>query len=709
MLNHEINCFRKNVCIEREESTDDDTDDGKKDEDGKNKTESSEEPNFFATSIRLSNCFETENKYECVTRINNHGVVKTFTVRYKCCYGFKRTSDGCTKQVDLKPVLQTLDDLKLDEFRGLIKSSGLDGNFEASNFTIFVPSDIAIHEYNERLNDMNRVDPARRRRALNALSSKDLVLSHTVDGFVELADLENEATLESEDNKKSTIRINVYPTHSYEKMLTANCARLRKGNILAENGIIHIVDRVITPASERIEEIVKNNPKLTSLAKALENSDILKHLKADGHYTIFAPTDEAFSKLDETQRQKLLNGGSCASSKYSNKKLFFVFISDILKHHIVAHTVCSSAIIGNATTHNVDGVVLNMERTVDDELTFEGKAKITQADLIGTNGVIHLIDSLVIPESGKSGNNAATFCQYIGNVIKTHNYTKFQELVEKAGLTEELNNFDNATVFIPSDQAFENPETIKLLEGIGNDQSKLQQLVRYHVIDGEVESTDMSNDMKIPTKDAGKELRVNLYSTLPLFTNVINRATINCARLTGFDEKVCGSIVHEVNRVLAPPTKNILEIIQDNEKYSTLRELLNGTEVEKVLQQNNRSITFLAPTDETFALLEDKDLKMLKENKEKAEEVLRNHVLTEVLCCAGVGPHTWGFNSYVPTMGNQRVEVGRTGNQIHVNRAVVTSCDTVAVNGVLHTINKVLAPKKAPVTSVGGGFFFFDL
>lgn len=99
-------------------------------------------------------------------------------------------------------------------------------------------------------------------------------------------------------------------------------------------------------------------------------------------------------------------------------------------------------------------------------------------------------------------------------MIKTHNYTKFQELVAKAGLTEELNNFDNATVFIPSNQAFENPETVKLLEGIGNDQAKLQQLIRYHVINGEVESTEMSNDMKIPTKDAGKELRVNLYSTV---------------------------------------------------------------------------------------------------------------------------------------------------------------------------------------------------
>lgn len=50
--------------------------------------------------------------------------------------------------------------------------------------------------------------------------------------------------------------------------------------------------------------------------------------------------------------------------------------------------------------------------------------------------------------------------------------------------------------------------------------------------------------------------------------------------------------------------------------------------MEKILQENNRSITFLAPTDETFAALEEKDRTMLRENKEKAAEVLKNHVLT---------------------------------------------------------------------------------
>ncbi|XP_060517854.1 transforming growth factor-beta-induced protein ig-h3 [Cylas formicarius] len=683
----------KNVCIEREESTDDDNDD--KDEspeiEKKNNSEvtTHREPNFFSTSIRLSNCFESENKYECTTKINNHGVVKTFTVRYKCCYGFKRLPDsnGCTKQVDLKPILQTLEDLKLDEFRNLIRSSNLDGKFEEGNFTLFVPSDDAVHDYSEKINEVNNVEMARRRRAVsNALSSKDLVLSHSSEGFIELTDLDNEQLLESEDGQKSPIRINIYPTHSYEKMLTANCARVKKGNILADNGIVHILDRVVPPASEDLLKIIGSHPKLTFLRQILEKTDIPTRLKPDGHYTIFAPTDDAFNKVDENQRQKFLNGGGCASN--------------ILKHHIVAHTVCSTAIIGNATTHNVEGSVLNMERTMDDELIFEGKAKIIESDVIGTNGVIHLIDNLIVPESG----------QYIENVLKAHNFSKFQELVEKAGLTEELNDLENGTVFVPFNKAFENPEAQKLLEEIGNDQEKLKDLVRYHAVEGQMASCDMKNNLKLATRDNGKELRLNLYSTLPLFTNVINRATINCARMIGFDEKTCGSMVHEVNQVLIPPTKTIYELISDDERYSTLRQLLQGTEVETILREDNRSITFLAPTDETFAALDEDDRKQLLENKEKAEEVLKTHVLTEVLCCSGVGPNTWGFNSFIPTLGSQKVEVGRMGSQVRINRAVVTSCDNLATNGVLHTINKVLAPKKtSTISTIGGGFFLFDL
>ncbi|KAJ8964176.1 hypothetical protein NQ317_009268 [Molorchus minor] len=333
---------------------------------------------------------------------------------------------------------------------------------------------------------------------------------------------------------------------------------------------------------------------------------------------------------------------------------------------------------------------------MDDEVILEGKAKIVEADIMATNGVIHLINEIIIPDAGL----------YVGSVLKNQNFTKFQEIVEKAGLKEEVNGLSNGTVLVPSNKAFETPEAKKLLEEAENDPEKLKSVIRYHIIQGLLPSNDMSNNLKLTTNDDGKLLRINLYSTLPLFTNIVNRATANCARLTGFDEKACGSVIHEVNKVLIPPTKNIFELIDDNERYSTLRSILNGTEVEKILQENNRSLTFLAPTDETFAALDEKDKKLLLEDKERANTVLKNHVLTEVLCCAGVGPQSWGFSSYVSTLGNNNVEVGRSGSQIRINRGVVTSCDNVATNGVVHTINKVLLPRQPQVSTLGAVLAF---
>lgn len=77
-----------------------------------------------------------------------------------------------------------------------------------------------------------------------------------------------------------------------------------------------------------------------------------------------------------------------------------------------------------------------------------------------------------------------------------------------------------------------------------------------------------------------------------------------------------------------PPSKNILEVINSDDKYSTLRQILKDTEVEKILQEKNRSLTFLAPTDETFNALDEKEKKLLLEDKKKADVVLKNHVLT---------------------------------------------------------------------------------
>lgn len=117
------------------------------------------------------------------------------------------------------------------------------------------------------------------------------------------------------ENSNSSIRINVYPTNRSERMVTANCARVTKPDNLATNGIVHVVDGVVTPAAQSVRELLEDSKRLTNLKTVLKNTNLISVFKDDGHYTLFAPTDNAFNKLDESTKQKLLKGDACASSK----------------------------------------------------------------------------------------------------------------------------------------------------------------------------------------------------------------------------------------------------------------------------------------------------------------------------------------------------------------------------------------------------------
>lgn len=99
------------------------------------------------------------------------------------------------------------------------------------------------------------------------MSSKDLVLNHIVRGFVDLGDIENEEILNS-DYKNSTIRLNIYPTLNNDKLVTANCVPIRKPNNLAENGIVHVIDGVITPGQYSIKQIIEDSKKLNMMKKS---------------------------------------------------------------------------------------------------------------------------------------------------------------------------------------------------------------------------------------------------------------------------------------------------------------------------------------------------------------------------------------------------------------------------------------------------------
>lgn len=133
-----------------------------------------------------------------------------------------------------------------------------------------------------------------------------------------------------------------------------------------------------------IAEVVGDSDSLSTLADALDAADLTDVLDGEGPYTVFAPTDAAFDKLEEGTLESLL--------KEENKEK----LQRILKFHVLSGETMADAVeAGNVET--VAGVEATIEVSEDGkEVTYQG-AKVTNTDLQTSNGVIHLIDQVAMP------------------------------------------------------------------------------------------------------------------------------------------------------------------------------------------------------------------------------------------------------------------------------------------------------------------------
>lgn len=169
---------------------------------------------------------------------------------------------------------------------------------------------------------------ARSRRSpkdISGVTTKDLIESHVVDEVINIEDIENEQILVSKF-ANTTIRMNIFPKppgasnadDEYAYRYTANCAPITKPNQEADNGIVHVIERVMTPVTKTLIELVKERSDMAVLQTVLEKTNLAKML-GDGEkqFTLFAPTDSAFEKLEPHLRKTIKEGKGCALSKYT--------------------------------------------------------------------------------------------------------------------------------------------------------------------------------------------------------------------------------------------------------------------------------------------------------------------------------------------------------------------------------------------------------
>lgn len=263
--------------------------------------------------------------------------------------------------------------------------------------------------------------------------------------------------------------------------------------------------------------------KFKTLAAALGAADLVGTLQGKGPFTVFAPTDDAFAKLPAGTVDTLL--------KPENKAK----LAGILTYHVVPGKVLAGQVVGltGATTANGQRVDIKVEGST---VMIDG-AKVVTTDIECDNGVIHIIDSVILPADKTIPATAAA----------AGSFSTLLAAAKAAGLADVLAGEGPFTVFAPTDDAFK-----KLPKGtvdallMPENKQKLVDILKYHVVAGRVYS-----DAALKAKNA-KTLQSASIS-IGVKDGV---AMVNDAKLVATDLDASNGVIHVIDTVLMPPPSN---------------------------------------------------------------------------------------------------------------------------------------------------------
>jgi uncharacterized surface protein with fasciclin (FAS1) repeats len=247
------------------------------------------------------------------------------------------------------------------EAAGLLDALQADGSY-----TVFAPTDAAFAALPEGTLDALLADPA-------ALA--EVLTYHVVEGEVFARDL---------DGVVSTGTLAGYPV-LFDLSMGAkiNGVNIIATDILATNGVIHVIDEVLLPPEGDIVETAVAAG-FSTLAAALVAGELVEALQGEGPFTVFAPTNEAFANLPEGVLDDLLLP--------ENKEN----LQSILLYHVVEGEIFSGNLENGASAPTLQGQNISVDLSDGVKIN---TSNVTVADIITKNGVIHIIDAVLLPAS----------------------------------------------------------------------------------------------------------------------------------------------------------------------------------------------------------------------------------------------------------------------------------------------------------------------
>jgi uncharacterized surface protein with fasciclin (FAS1) repeats len=264
----------------------------------------------------------------------------------------------------------------------------------------------------------------------------------------------------------------------------------------------------------------------TTLLAALEAAGLTEALQGAGPFTVFAPTDKAFAALPKGTLQTLLEAEN-------REKL-----QSILKYHVVSGTVMSTDLLKSPEAATLHGDTVELTLRIND-------ARVVTADIKATNGVIHVIDRVILPGTAKpiAGHANVQTCEtsdktIVQTAMAAGQFKTLVAALQAADLAGALAGEGPFTVFAPTDEAFARlPEgTVESLVQPQN-RSKLQAILKYHVIPGQLGSNDIVAVHTVKTLNGQP-----IYPSLLVDDAALQVKNIYCRN----------GVIHVIDRVILP-------------------------------------------------------------------------------------------------------------------------------------------------------------
>jgi len=254
-----------------------------------------------------------------------------------------------------------------------------------------------------------------------------------------------------------------------------------------------------------------------TLAAALTEADLIGALKGKGPFTVFAPTDEAFAKLPKGTAESLL--------KPENRDILI----SILTYHVVPGELDAGEVLGSKTLTTLNGQRVDISK---DDASIDG-VSIVKTDIECSNGIIHVIDEVILPTSDSILDIASS----------AGSFNTLAAALEAADLVDALSGKGPFTVFAPTDEAFAAlPEgTLETLLKPEN-KDKLRSILLYHVVEGRVYADQAIDAGEAATLQGGEVTIKKSWGNVK----------VNDAKVVTPDIEASNGVIHVIDRVILP-------------------------------------------------------------------------------------------------------------------------------------------------------------